>query len=56
MERPNSLSDLESAALTLLLDGEGPVLAALRAQAESASVVDREDTGVGSFVRFSVAP
>ena len=49
-----SLSPLESAALELILDRDGPGFAELRQQLDGARVIDREFTGVGFYT--SIAP
>lgn len=47
------LEPLESAVLQKLLDGEHPVLEALRKQVRALSVVERQQTKTGFFVKFS---
>ncbi len=49
------LNDLEREAMNYLLRGDHPVLAVLREQLESASVVERRLTGVGFFTDFEVS-
>ena len=49
-------TDLERAVLEKLLDGEHPVLQALRAQLEVSEVSARTFTGVGFFTTFKVPP
>src|SRR5579859_595032 len=51
MER---LSSLESAVINKVLQGDHPVLAALRQQFLHASVVERKMTGVGFFTEIQV--
>lgn len=46
------LSDLEREALDAALRGDGPVLDALRKQAEVSGVREREWTGAGFFTRL----
>jgi len=48
------LDPLELAVMQKLLDGEHPVLAALRRQFEVASVASRELTGAGFFTHFVI--
>ena len=48
------LNSLERGVLTLLLAGDEPVLAALRAQLAVATVTSRKYTGVGFYTHFSV--
>jgi hypothetical protein len=48
------LNEFESAVLTKLLEGDHPVLAALRAQVERARVKSREYSGAGFFCSFEV--
>src|SRR5579871_5101850 len=48
------MTDIETQALTYLLQGEHPVLAVLRDQLRALSVADREFTGVGFFTNFTV--
>lgn len=50
-----SLEPIEAAVLQMLLDGEHPVLAALRQQLSGLTVKAREHTGVGFFAELSVA-
>jgi hypothetical protein len=50
------LEPLEVAVLAKLLDGEHPMLAALRLQLPALSVIKRERTGVGFYTSFSVSP
>jgi len=50
------LSVLERAVLNLLLSGDSPVLATLRAQAASARVGKRDLSGVGFSCSFEVPP
>src|SRR5256885_15953729 len=50
------LNELEVAALALLLEGDSPVLTALRRQLTVAAVRERELTGVGFFTSFKVPP
>ena len=49
------LEPLEAAVLEKLLDGDHPVLTALRHQLPGTRVTSRELTGVGFFTTFSVA-
>lgn len=49
------LEPLEAAVLHKLLEGDGPVLAALRDQLPGLDVKSRELTGAGFFVEFSTA-
>ncbi len=49
-----TLSDLERAALTMLLDGDDANLAVLRAQLSLSRVVSRDPTGAGFFTRLGV--
>jgi hypothetical protein len=51
-----SLSDLERAVLLRLLEGDDPVLRALRDQVAVAGVREREFTGVGFFTYFLLGP
>jgi hypothetical protein len=51
-----NLEPLESAVLEDLLDGNHPVLAALRDQIAGLSVVERERTGTGFFTKFETPP
>jgi hypothetical protein len=48
------LNAFERAVLEKLLDGNNPVLAALRAQLDSAEVSSRKLTGVGFFTHLKV--
>ena len=48
------LTPLESEVLRWLLDGEDSILAALREQFASASVLSRDLTGHGFYLRFAV--
>jgi hypothetical protein len=50
------LNEFEQAVLSKLLDGEHPVLAGLRVQAEAARIALREYTGAGFFLSFDVPP
>jgi hypothetical protein len=50
---PN-LNEMEEATTRMLLAGDDPDLEALREQLQSATVVDREFTGVGFFASFAV--
>jgi hypothetical protein len=50
------LDPLEIAVLQKMLDGEQPVLRALRRQLEGLSVVKRERTGAGVFTFLSPSP
>lgn len=50
------LNSFERAILEKLLDGDHPVLAALRAQVKSCEVSSREFTGVGFFTNLNVDP
>jgi hypothetical protein len=47
------ITTLESNVLEMLLAGEEPELAALRAQADSAQAADRRLSGVGFHTRFT---
>ena len=49
------LEPLESAVLQKLLDGDHPVLVALRGQLPGLSVKERKQTGTGFFTEFSTA-
>ena len=49
------LNALERTVLTMILAGDDPVLATLRAQFEVAIITEREYTGHGFFTDFSVA-
>lgn len=49
-----ALTAFERAVLEKLLDGEDPVLAALRAQLDSCEVSSREFTGVGFYTNLKV--
>ncbi len=49
-----SLTDLETAILEKLLDGQHPVLRALRQQLPRLTVASRELTGVGFYTTFDV--
>ena len=51
---PGPLSQLERAALTALLKGDGEGCAGLRAQLAKASVVSRTHSGVGFVTRIDV--
>ena len=48
------VTEIEETALELLLAGDDPVLAALRRQLSTATVVERDFTGVGFFATFAV--
>ena len=48
------LESLEAAVLQKLLDGDHPVLAALREQLPGLSVKERKQTGAGFFTEFSM--
>jgi len=48
------LTEFEQAVLEKLLAGDHPVLAELRAQAQSAQLASREYTGSGFFLSFNV--
>jgi hypothetical protein len=48
------LNALELTVLSLLLAGDDPVLALLRAQSEAATIASREMTGVGFYTNFVV--
>jgi hypothetical protein len=48
------VNEFESRLMEVLLRGDHPVLAVLRAQLEGASVSKREFTGVGFFTTFAV--
>ncbi len=50
------LNPLELAVLQKLLDGDHPVLVALRAQMTGLTVKQREFTGAGFFTGFSPSP
>lgn len=50
------LEDLERAVLEKLLDGDHPMFAALREQAQSGRLLGRERTGVGFYCSFEVPP
>lgn len=50
----DTLNHLERAVLTKMLDGDHPVLNALRQQLESCSVRQREMTGVGFCTELAV--
>lgn len=50
------LTPLEAAVLDMLLQGDEPLLATLRSQAEQARLVSKEYTGVGFFCDFEVPP
>jgi len=50
------LTPLERSVLGMIFDGDHPVLAALRAQLQTARVVGREFTGVGFFLSVEVDP
>lgn len=47
-------TELEKALMRKLLDGVHPTLGVLRAQAATAHVSSREDTGAGFYVTFDV--
>lgn len=49
------MNELENQALAMLLDGDDPVLAALRLQSPSLERSTRELTGVGFFTRLRLA-
>ena len=49
------MDPLEFAVLRKLLEGDHPVLASLRLQAEGLSVAAREKTGAGFFTKFATA-
>lgn len=51
----SGLNDLEQAVLDKLLDGDHPVLMALREQAARARVSSHECTGAGFFCSFEVS-
>jgi len=53
---PSDLEPLEAAVLEMLLAGEHPVLAALRAQLAGATVKSRDFSGVGFFTEFALGP
>jgi hypothetical protein len=48
------LTEIETHALDMLLAGDRPELATLRAQLKSATVAKREFTGAGFFTHFAV--
>jgi hypothetical protein len=48
------LNELEQAVLDMLLSGDHPVLAKLRAQVKHARVISKKLTGVGFFCSFEV--
>jgi hypothetical protein len=48
-----SLTPLEQAVMKNVLDGDHPILTALRKQLENATISSREFSGVGFFTRFS---
>jgi hypothetical protein len=50
------LTAFEAAVLSLLLDGEHPLLAQLRAQATGCTVLDRTFTEVGFWTDLAAAP
>jgi hypothetical protein len=50
----SGLSDLQQAVLDKLLEGDHPVLTALRGQAARARVSSHEHSGVGFFCSFEV--
>lgn len=50
-----ALEPIEAAVLQMLLDGDHPVLAALRQQLSGLSVKARDHTGVGFFTELLVA-
>ena len=50
-----NLEPLEEAVLKKLLDGNHPVLEALRQQLPAVSVKARESTGAGFYTEFSIA-
>ena len=50
------MTDFEREVLNKVLDGDRPVLAALRKQVESARLLSREYTGVGFFADFALPP
>lgn len=50
------LNDLERAVLTALVEGDHPVLEALRHQLETCGVKSRELTGHGFFTELEVEP
>lgn len=50
------MNELERSVLAKLLGGKGPVMAALRRQAEVAQVKSREFTGHGVYTSFTVPP
>jgi hypothetical protein len=54
-DRVDGLTPLEAQVIRMLLAGDGAVLAALRAQAESLVVLSRQMTGTGFFTRLRVA-
>jgi hypothetical protein len=49
-----SLNELEQTVLQLLLAGDDPILALLRAQLDAATITSREMTGVGFFTNFDI--
>lgn len=48
------LIQLESSVMNKLLDGNHPVLEALRAQARSATIEERKQTGAGFSIKFKL--
>lgn len=54
--RAEGLTDFEEAVLEKLLAGDHPVLVQLRAQAATARLVSRENTGVGFYCTFETLP
>ena len=48
------MTELEKIIMTMLLDGDDPVLAVLRSQADAASVATREFSGAGFYTTFAV--
>ncbi len=51
----NELTKLEECVLKMLLDGDDEILASLRKQLHSASVTERDLSGVGFFTTLHVA-
>jgi hypothetical protein len=47
---------LEKAVMQKLLDGDHPILVALRNQVVAAKIKDRQFTGVGFFLHFEIDP
>ena len=50
------LSELERTVVEMLLAGDQPILAVLRAQFDRANVAQREFSGVGFFTHFEIPP